>query len=167
MLAQTLEQSESLSTKKIATILVVGYIVAGLLVVTCMRCYYDQELDTNVTPTPRDEVVIRYSDTITRQLGMWTKADPGYVFLVLDLDIENQGYESVDANPFSCSVVINKVEYDASFITVEGELKYVKLLDGGRTTGKVLFEVPEEVINVGYQPRYETWPKVYVVWIKQ
>ena len=178
---QTIELSESLSTKKIAIILVVGYIVAGLIFGSCMLCYYDQELDTPLTPTPTrtptprtptpiDEVVIRYSEAYADKYFI-DGGDPGNVWLVLDMEIENHGYESFIASPGYFQVIVDHILYDARFCFLwsceKDELEHTTLMDQGRVSGRVYFEVPELVTNVGYQPRYLLWKSFNVVWIKQ
>jgi hypothetical protein len=164
MLAQIIEQSESLSTKKIA--IIVAVIFVGLIVFYYVGGMYN----TTSTHTPRGKVVIRYSDTITnyivsRVLGEYS--EPGQLFLVLDLDIENQGYASISTAASLFSVILNDVEYSQRVTGVEDTLKLVDLFDGERIIGKVVFKVPQEVKSVGYQPRYQDPIIDNVKWIKE
>jgi hypothetical protein len=46
-------------------------------------------------------------------------------------------------------------------------LKVVDLLDGGRISGKLAFEVPKEVTSMGYQLKYHDWKEYNIKWIKQ
>lgn len=123
-------------------------------------------------PSAEGKVSIRYTSSTMAQLGesSWGQADPGYTFLVLDLDIENQGYDSFKVYTALFSVVVNNVSYDEVGFAVEASnLKSVDLLDGGRVTGTVAFEVPVEVSSAGFEPKY--WDYGYtecrVEWIKQ
>ena len=133
------------------------------------------------TPSPRGQpsapstseatkrIIIEYSSITTQQIGEWNKAKPGYVYLVLDLHIENQGYDSFSTNPLNFSVVVNNVEYNVAFVVgLENKLKAVDLLSGGKARGTLVFEVPTEVSSGGYQIRYKAFLTKYnIEWIKQ
>ena len=128
------------------------------------------------TPPATKEMVIRYSSTTTEHLGEWyeyldewqDEADPGYIYLVVSLDIENKGYDSFSTNSFYFSVIVSNVEYHTTWlIALEDKLKLVDLLDGGSTSGKLAFEVPEEVTSTGYQLKYQAWETYNINWIKQ
>jgi len=119
-------------------------------------------------PSPTKQIIIKYSATTMTQIGSWDKADEGYTYLVLDLDIENDGYDSFSTNPFYFCVIVNNVKYDSAFVfELEDELKLVDLLDGGRVSGKLAFEVPEEVTSLGYQVKYESWEEYNIKWIER
>ena len=95
------------------------------------------------------------------------EADPGYTYLVVSLDIENKGYESFSTNSFYFSVIVSNVEYDTAWVALEDELKTVDLLNGGSTSGKLTFEVPEEVTSTGNQLKYQAWETYNIKWIKE
>lgn len=86
---------------------------------------------------------------------------------MLDLDVENRGYESFITGHYAFSVVVNNVGYDVTYVGLEDTLKVVDLLGGGGITGKLAFEVPEEVMDVGYQVRYESFWEYNIEWVKQ
>lgn len=118
-------------------------------------------------PSPTEEIIIKHSATTMSLIG-WDEADKGYTYLVLDLDIENDGYDSFSTNPFYFYVIVNNVKYDVAFMTnLENALKLVDLLDGGRISGKLAFEVPEEVTSLGYQVKYESWEEYDIEWIER
>ena len=129
------------------------------------------------TPSATKEVVIRYSSTTTEHLGEWFEyieewlyeADPGHTYLVVSLDIENKGYESFYTNPFNFAVIVSHVAYDPATPTwgMDDRLKTVDLLDGGRISGKLAFEVPEEVTSIGYQLKYQGFKSYNIEWIEQ
>jgi len=113
-------------------------------------------------------IVIEYSSTTTQQIGEWSKAKPGYVYLVLDLHIENQDYDSFSTNPLFFYVVVSNVKYSVAFVMgLENELGTVDLLDGGKATGRIAFEVPSDVSSAGYQIRYEAFRQYNIEWVKQ
>jgi hypothetical protein len=121
------------------------------------------------TPSPAttEEIVIRYSSYTTDQVVEWNKADPGYTYLVASLDIENKGYDSFSTGHCFFSVVVNNVAYNVEYVGLENMLKVVDLLDGGRISGKLAFEVPKEVTSMGYQLKYHDWKEYNIKWIKQ
>ena len=164
MLFQIIEQSKSLNTKKIA--IIVAVILFGLIVFYFVGGIYN----TTLTHTPRGKVVILYTDTITNYIvsfGHGEYFEPDQLFLVLDLDIENQGYASISTAASLFSVILNDVEYSQRVIGVVDTLKPVDLFDGERIIGKVVFKVPQEIMSVDYQPRYQDPIIDNVIWIKE
>lgn len=95
------------------------------------------------------------------------EADPGYTYLVVSLDIENKGYDSFSIAGGHFSAVVNNVAYNVVYVGLENMLKVVDLLDGGRISGKLAFEVPKEVTSLGYQLKYEGFKEYNIKWIKQ
>jgi len=136
---------------------------------------------TKPTPTPAPtskEIVMGYSVTITNERDSWIGPSPslhaetGYTFVLVNLDIENDGYESFETGQFLFCIVVNKVRYIADFYYPEEEaLKSVDLLDGGKISGKIVFEVPEEVLTAGYQLGYRlktaAGESYNIKWVKQ
>lgn len=123
-------------------------------------------------PTPATrKVVITFSSTTMTQIGTGILADKpeaGHVYLVLDLSIENQGYDSFSASPFYFYLVINNVKYSTALVfNLENELMSVDVLDGGRVTGKLAFEVPLEAVTRGYQITYEGFETYNIEWVRR
>jgi len=91
-------------------------------------------------------VLIKCQGTLYNQIGQFTKADPGKVYLVTNLQIENHGYDEFSVNPNYVKVEINNVQYDYSWVSVSdlglASLDSVTLKDGGVITGAVAFEIP-------------------------
>ena len=50
------------------------------------------------------------------KVGDYTEAQPGNTYLVLPLQFENQGYDSLDYNPYYCKVTVDNVQYNDAFI---------------------------------------------------
>lgn len=123
-----------------------------------------------------NKIIIRYSSTTTDEIGgvyaQFQKPGSGYTYLVVNLDIENQGYDSFWTSPICFSVVVNNVEYGwTPVFALENELETTRLLDGGRITGAVAFKVPTEVSTMGYEIRatsmYKDCGTYNIEWIKQ
>ena len=78
------------------------------------------------------------------QVGEWNKADPGYTYLVLDLDIENRGYDSFSTNPLNFSVVVNNVKYNvfmfSASIKINASSKHIVKYSGfaSSASGRVI-----------------------------
>lgn len=153
-----------------AACLVMVILVAGVAVLGCVSST-PSSLDQPFSPSPSEtarRIIIGYSSTTTQRIGEWSEAEPGYVYLVLDLHIENQGYDSFSTNPLFFYVVVNNVKYSAAFVMgLESELKAVDLLDRGKTAGEIAFEVPPEVSSAGYQIGYEAFRKYNIEWVKR
>ena len=129
-----------------------------------------------INPSPiTKQIVISYSSTTANHLGEYFEyleewmyeADPGYTYLVVSLDIKNNGYDSFSTGHYAFSVVVNNAGYGVTYVGVEDLLKVVDLLDGGRITGKLAFEVPKEVTSLGYQLKYDAFKEYNIEWIKQ
>ena len=88
------------------------------------------------------------------KVGDYTEAQPGNTYLVLPLQFENQGYDSLDYNPYYCKVTVDNVQYNDAFIGYSlAQLGYpsldnmVTLKDGGKIKGYIGFEVPKGTSN--------------------
>jgi hypothetical protein len=79
----------------------------------------------------------------------YSEAKPGNTYLVLPIQIENNGYSSLDYNPIYCKITIEGVQYTSAFIGYSlAQAGYrslddmVTLKDGGKIQGYMGFEVP-------------------------
>ena len=88
------------------------------------------------------------------KVGDYTEAQPGNTYLVLPLQFENQGYDSLDYNPYYCKVTVDNVQYNDAFIGYSlAQIGYpsldnmVTLKDGGKIKGYIGFEVPKGTSN--------------------
>jgi hypothetical protein len=95
---------------------------------------------------PSQYVLINKSAELTDYIGQYTESFSGKTFLVVDMTIENHGYDSVEINPNYFGVVIDKVAYpyDKATFSTESPLTSLALLDGGKTSGKLVFQIPED-----------------------
>jgi hypothetical protein len=131
-----------------------------------ITAYFEEE-----PPPVTQKITITYSSMTTTQIGTGyfpDKPDPGNVFLVLDMTIKNQGYDSFSTNQFYFSVIVDNVEYDTAFVTeLDNELKLVDVLDGGTVRGKLAFEVPNKVTTLGFEVVYGAWNDYNIEWVRQ
>lgn len=113
------------------------------------------------------KVVIRYSATTADHISDFKPAQ-GYIYLILSLDIENNGYSEFSLNPSRFYVWVNRIAYDVALVTFPDELKGFGLPDGYRTKGKLVFEVPETVSTWGFEPGYaDFFGRRNIEWIKE
>ena len=117
--------------------------------------------------TEQAEIIIKYSATTASQIGSWSVAKPGHIYLVVSLDIENRGYQSFSTNSFFFYAIVNQVKYSAAWVSLDDELPLVDLLDGGRVSGKIVFEVPKQNGSVTYSLTYEAWLTYNIRWVEQ
>ena len=76
----------------------------------------------------------------------YSSPDPGKKFLVIDLTIENHGYDSFDTDPYRFKVTADKVQYDIAgasyYLDSIGKamLDSVTLRDGGKISGFLAYK---------------------------
>ena len=146
----------------------------GLVVIVALALGAYFVYDTLLQETPPagggNRITIRYSSSIMESYdAAYGKQEPdsGYTYLVLNLDIENQGYESFYVNPTDFSVVVNNVEYDWTPVGLENALESVHVLDGGTISAGLAFEVPTEVHSAGYEPRHWSQWDYNIEWVRE
>ncbi len=95
---------------------------------------------------PSKYVLLNHSGELTDYIGRYTEANSGKTFLVIEMELENHGYDTVDINPNYFAVVIDKVAYlyDKATYSTESPLDSVVLLDGGKASGYLVFQIPED-----------------------
>lgn len=95
---------------------------------------------------PSKYVLLNNSGELTDYIGRYTEANSGKTFLVIEMELENHGYSTVNINPNYFAVVIDKVvyPYDKATYSTESPLGTVALLDGGKTSGYLVFQIPED-----------------------
>jgi hypothetical protein len=86
--------------------------------------------------------------------AQYLEAPPGKNYLVLPIQFENQGYDSLEYNPFYCKVTVDNVQYNEALLGVYFEQagypsldNVVTLKDGGKIKGYLEFEVPKGTTN--------------------
>ena len=87
----------------------------------------------------------------------------GYLNLVMDMIVENDGYDSFDASPANFAVKVGKYTYPVK----DSQLGFTQLPDGGKAEGRLVFQVPPEAAlpKVGYQVTYSDQKTYNVQWI--
>jgi len=109
---------------------------------------------TGITSTksnemPSNYILINRSATLYNSIGRYTKPDPGKVFLLLNMEIENHGYSEFSVNPLYFPIIIDGVEYSRDSATYAlddlgfAPLDTVKLRNGGKTSGGLVYQIPE------------------------
>lgn len=100
------------------------------------------------------DVIIVYDAQLTNKIGYSDPKD-GYVYMILNLDIENRKDKQFSTSPFNFKVIIDGVEYDYDSATysLDDALQSVDLHKGGRISGSLTFEVPDN--SRQYIPYYE------------
>jgi hypothetical protein len=104
---------------------------------------------TKVNELPSKYIQIDRSAGLYSSIGRYAKPDPGKVFLLLNMDIENHGYPEFSVSPLYFKVIIDGVEYsyDSSTYSLDerglAPLDSVKLRDGGKTSGCLVYQIPD------------------------
>jgi len=94
---------------------------------------------------PSQYILLNRSAELMDYIGDYTKAASGKTFLVIEMTLENHGYKTFSINPNYFTVVIDSVAYpydSATFLT-PSPLTSVALLDGGKASGYLVFQIPD------------------------
>jgi hypothetical protein len=141
----------------------IGIIIIILLSIIAMGCITSQPSSSNPnstivsTPVPTQaqsqNIIISYSAKKVNSLGQYEDANPGKVFLVITMNIENHGYEKFPASPYLFYLIVNNIKYgESGSYQLDDVLDRVDVPDGGSINGSVAFIVPS---NIGsYQLQY-------------
>lgn len=95
---------------------------------------------------PSQYILLNRSAESMDSIGRYTESTSGKTFLVIDMDLENHGYKSFDINPNYFAVVIDKVAYpyDSATFSTATPLTSMALLDGGKASGTLVFQIPKD-----------------------
>jgi len=115
-------------------------------------------------------ITIRFAhDGYYDKLGYSTPAT-GKIYHVFKVDIENHGYDEFEISRYRCKININQVEYEPSGMYALEDaglppLESVTLLDGGKISEYVAFEVPR---STDYSIRYDlySWEDYDIIYIE-
>jgi len=108
-------------------------------------------------------VSINFSSRSIRFLNRTAPPDKRY--LMLELEIENNGYHIFDTNPLYWSLTINNTRYSASLaetLTLENRLESKNLHSGEKTNGSIIYLVPAG--NITYQVVYRGAKDFNITW---
>lgn len=100
-----------------------------------------------------------YSAYTTNQIGYF-EANPGYTYMVVDIELENHGYSEFDVNPFYFEAVINKIQYQCDTPTFDesiNTLPTVTLQDGGAISGQLVYQVLKDSTEYSIKYAGYTW----------
>jgi len=98
----------------------------------------------------QNKIIVEYSASTKKILGknefVSDEAKSGMTYLILDMTITNQGYEEFSTNPFYWNVIVDNVKYDIAFVmNLDNELGTRTIMNNGKISGNIAFEVPESV----------------------
>jgi len=111
------------------------------------------------------DVVIKYTEKYTNSIG-GMDAKQGYTFLIMTVQIQNNGDREFSTNALDFYVVINNIKYSADFsgFSLSDSIQSVELQKGGTISGSIAFQVP--VATTDYTPTYEApFSTVEINWI--
>ena len=123
------------------------------------------------TPTSSKLITVTYSSSIASHIdGTYGAVYPeraGDVFLIVNMSIHNQGYDSFSVGPGYFSVIVNSIEYDESAYTysLDNYLQSVGVLGGGLMTGSIAYEIPEGATTFLIQ--YGGYGTYNIQWVPQ
>ena len=138
---------------------VVSVALALAVVTFSLSCGAATKTSLPYTTASGPVIDITYSGTFGSQTAS------GLLKLVLDLTIENRGYESFKTSPDGFLVTVNDYPYYYS----DGDLDTIELRDGEKISGEVAFQVPPEaaMTRVGYRLEHSGQNLVNIRWSKQ
>lgn len=119
-----------------------AYLTAGLVLIVAVMMI---SLPGFASDLPSKYVLLNRSAELTDYVGRYTEAMSGKTFLVIEMTLENHGYDTLEINPNYFGVVIDKVvyPYDKATFSTDSPLTSLTLLDGGATSGYLVFQIPE------------------------
>lgn len=103
---------------------------------------------------PSKFIAVDYSASYSLKLGEFFVARAGSIYLVLNLEIENHGYETFNTNPMFWSVVIDGQDYRSEIVLIGDDLEAGSVADGGSTSGRVAFIVPRTAEGAELEIKY-------------
>jgi len=138
---------------KIRNLLAVLSIAVILLACGCVQKGADVSKN-NVTQLPSQCILLNKSAELSNYVGEYAEASQGKTFLIINMKLENHGYQTFSVNPNYFAVVIDNVAYpyDSSTFSTKSPLTSATLLDGGKTAGYLVYQVPKGTTT--YNLRY-------------
>jgi hypothetical protein len=115
------------------------------------------------------QIVINYSGSTAVQIGGHIYPETGNTFLIVDMDIKNQGYEQFNLVPLNFEVTVNKTKYNtdiSSSSDIAGVLQPLSLKNGMSTGGKLAFEVLATSFASDFKISYTGSTGYNIVWIR-
>lgn len=149
--------------------LVIGLVIVLVLGLGCIENKSPQTQKTDNVPTeniqPKSEKSISIVNSATKTYSIGdSEAPKGKIFLVITLDINNNGYDKFSNNLLYWELEVNKKKYNYIYQTdsLDDKLETTEILNGGTSKGSIAFEVPEDVTN--YTIYYTGFEKYSIDW---
>jgi hypothetical protein len=122
-----------------------------------------------LAPTAESKnITISYSaetaDVVTTIYGDDIQSDSGRDFLILNITIDNNGYDSFNTNPYWFKVTVGNIAYrfDYHLVLMENWMT-VDVLDGETFQGTIMFQIPESAssFTLDYESAFNEYK---IVW---
>lgn len=84
-----------------------------------------------------------YNAYTTNQIGYF-EPNAGYVYMVVDLELENHGYSEFNVNPYYFDAIVNNIKYSCDLPTYDDSINTlpdVTLQDGGAISGQIVYQI--------------------------
>jgi len=94
--------------------------------------------------------------------------DPGKSYVVFNFAVTNQGYgTAIDVNPYYFSAIFAQVQYSSTFLELPNSLNDISVLNGGTTSGFVVFEVPTNATSQPGSISFNGYQTLNIQWVPQ
>ena len=126
-------------------------------------------LSPTATPISTQLVTVTYSSTIASQIET-NYPKSRYVYLIMSMEIWNQGYEHVNMSRNDFYTVVNNVKYYTAPLTLSSDLFWefpssMSISDGVQDTFKAAFEVP--IGTTTFSMQYGGYGTYNIQWVQQ
>lgn len=137
------------------------------------------EIQSCTPPATKKDVTISFSSSLKNSVtvsagGQTATMEPsaGDIFLQVDMTIKNNGYDKFNTNPLYFELVVNNVAYTLNYnsFIIDNRLQIVNVLNGGSTSGSLLFEIPQSESSASFSMDYggycDSSEKCNIIWTK-
>ena len=92
---------------------------------------------------------LTFENSATTQIGPYYTAPSGYVYLILDLHLDNTGTRTYNTNPFFWNLKADGITYNTDTATFSEQIdtQSVEVGPGGSYDWKIVFLVPSTTTN--------------------
>lgn len=148
------EKTKKLSKNQIifGIVLLLSLVVVTVIIFSIPEQVFvrNETLNQTITdPFQQDAVIlIEHDYWLTKSIDesfFSLEAEPYEVFLVLDMNIKNQGYREFSTNPFFWRISVAGERYNPSFVLepFSDRADTAIIRDGEELSGKLVFNIPE------------------------